>query len=112
MVKVYHEEYSLTTPKDGSMTLEEAEDIPGIFPVTNKQSLHGARVAGVRTLKTKILCVACSNGEIIPLDRNPSLGTCTKCSITVLVSEFVTETTADLLIMSQTFRYYLAKVKS
>lgn len=110
MVKVYHEEYSLTTPKDGTMTLEEADDIPDILPlqsVTNKRSLHGARVVGVRTLTTKILCVSCTTGEIILSDRNPSLGTCTKCAITVLVSECVKETTADLLVVSQTFRHYL-----
>ena len=72
--------------------LETQEDIPGILPVKTKQSLCSAQVIGVCTLKAKILCVACSNGEIILSDRNPSLGTCTRCAITVLVSACAKET--------------------
>ena len=40
--------------------------------------------------------------------RQPSLGTCNKCATTVLVSVCEKETSAELVIRSQTFRYYLA----
>ena len=106
MVKVYNEQHSLTTPKDGSLKVEETADIPSILPVKTKRSLCSAQVIGVRTLKAKILCVACSNGEIILSDRNPSLGTCTKCAIIVLVSACAKETSADLVIKSQIFCHY------
>lgn len=62
MVKIYNEQHSLTTPKDDTLKVEEAEDIPSIIPIKTKKSLCDAQVIGVRTLKSKILCVACSNG--------------------------------------------------
>ena len=107
MVKIYNEQHSLTTPKDDTLKVEEAEDIPSVIPIKTKRSLCNAQVIGVRTLKSKILCVACSNGDITLSGRNLSLGTCTKCAITVLVSACAKETSADLVIKSQTFCHHL-----
>ena len=101
IVKIYNEQH---TPKDGSLKVEEPTDI---LPVKTKRSLCSAQVICVRTLKAEILCVACRNGEII-LSETHLLAP----ALNVQSQYCAKETSADLVIKSQTFRHWLSKVSS
>ena len=64
MGTMFREEYSLTTPKDGTLTIKETEDIPDVpFQPKHRRSLCDAKVVGVRTIKCNTVCVSCNEGE-------------------------------------------------
>ena len=108
MVKLFNDEYTLTTPKSG-LTIEEIEDLSGVISaVSTLKLLTDAKVIAVRNLQSQHMCICCNKGHIVPMEDNPALGTCSTCPTTTLLSACELHTSAELVVISQVFRYELS----
>ena len=83
MVKLFNDEYTLTTIKNG-LTVEEIEnlELPGVISVSKLKLFTGAKVIAVRSLQSERLCICCNKDRIVPMEDNPVLGTCSACPTT------------------------------
>jgi len=107
MVKVYNGEYTLTTPKNG-LVITHIEDLPVVTNPKPPKSLSDAVVIGVRSLQSTTQCIACNKGEVLASEGNSSIGTCSQCSSTVLLSACEQLKSAEVIIKAHTFRYNLS----
>jgi hypothetical protein len=53
--------------------------------------MQEAEICGVKELELYKLCLACSNGKIVPLHDKSTTGRCQKCNITVKISQCMEE---------------------
>ena len=112
MAKFYNEQFRLTTPKSG-LIIEHAQELTGITAVVKNKpnrSLKEAKVIAVRSLQSNIVCVSCNSKDVIAMEDNPCLGSCSKCSTRALLSVCEHQTSADLIIKSQSFCYKVSAV--
>lgn len=109
MVKVYNDEHTLTMPKNG-MTIEAIDDLSKVVtkPIKQTKELIDAKVVAVCNLQSNQMRISCTKGHIFPIQDNPSLGKCSMCPTISLLSACKLQTSAQLTVVSQTFRYLLA----
>ena len=109
MVKLYNDEYRLTTPKSG-LPIDEIQDLSGVTEVRKdkpKKILKGVTVIGVKALRYNVICVSCNKSGVIATENNPREGRCMKCLTTSLMTMCTKEVSADLIVKVSTFQYEL-----
>ena len=111
-VKHFGEQYTLTSPRHG-MLVTEIKDFPGITCAslathTDQTTLHKATVIAVSGLSQHQSCIVCKKGHISPVSDQPSLGKCSDCPTTTLMSKCIVQTSAMLTIEANQRQYELA----
>lgn len=110
MVKCYCEEFCLTTPKAG-MTITEIENLPKVVEVVPQNNsikeFTNAKVVAVRNLQRIRSCRVYKKGEMNTMEQNVSVGTCTKCPTTALLSVCEFHASAQLVVMCDNIQYQL-----
>lgn len=100
-VKVYNDEHTLTMPKNG-MTIEAIDDFPKVVtkPIKQTKKLTDAKVIAVCNLQSNQTCISCTKDHILPIQDNPSLGKCSMCPTTSLLSACKLQISAQLTVVS------------
>ena len=87
-VKLYNDEYRLTTPKSG-LVIDEIQDLFGVTEVRkdkSKKMLKEVTIIGVKALRYSVVCVSCNKSGVIATENNPRVDKCTKCLTTSLMT--------------------------
>ena len=107
MIKVCNGQYTLTIPKNG-LNITNIEDLPLPTNLKPTKSLADAKVIGIRSLQSTTQCISCNKGEVHASEGNFSIGTCSHCGTTVLLSACQQMKLAELIVKAHTFRYNLS----